>query len=211
MKNFFPAVVIVLFLISIGCQSELITDEDKTETIVADAIKEIEDRPKPETPPAPKMSGDAFRLAAHDGNDELVREGIESGMDVTATDAQGHTALHMAAFNGHSEIIRLLLKAGSKVDERDGEGKTPLMHASSGDFPDAVKTLLEAKAEVDLIDSGEGFTALMTAAALGEKEIVEILLKHGAKKELVDIDGESAKDFAASRGHDEIVKLLDAE
>ena len=211
MKITLPLVAFALFSAALGCRSELITDEDKTDAIVAGAEQTTEAESKAETPPSPKMSGDAFRVAAHDGNEALVREGIESGIDVTTTDAQGHTALHMAAYNGHSDIIRVLLKAGCEVDRRDAEGKTPLMHASSGDFADAAQTLLDADAGIDLVDSGEGFTALMTAAALGEKEVVELLLKRGANKDLVDIDGESAKDFAASRGHDEIVKLLEEQ
>ena len=204
-------IAILLSFTGTGCKSELITDADKTDTIVSEAIKEIESRPEPETPPPPKMSGDAFRLAAHDGKEDLVREGIESGIDVTATDAQGHNALHMAAYNGHSDIVRMLLKAGCDVDSRDGKAMTPLMHASSGDFADTVETLIEAGAGIDLVDNNEGYTALMTAAALGQKEVVEVLLKHGANKELVDDDGESAMRFATKAGHDDIIQLLQDE
>ena len=206
------ALAVVLGLV--GCRSELITEEDKVESIVADSEAETESGETAAASPAaivPKMSGDAFRMAAHEGNADLVREGIESGIDVTATDAQGHTALHMAAYNGHSDIVRMLLAAGCEVDRQDAEGKTALMHASSGDFADAVKTLLDADASIDMVDTGEGFTALMTAAALGEKEVVEVLLKHGANQDLVDADGETAKDFAVKSGHTEIVALLEAE
>jgi ankyrin repeat protein len=203
------------FAVLCGCRSELITEEDKTESIVAHSGEPKSDpevpssRAESDQPPKPKFSGEALRLAAHDGKIEIVRQAIESGVDVQSTDAQGHTALHMAAYNGHSEIVKLLLKNGSQLDRRDGEGKTALIHASSGPFADAVEVLLEAGADVDIADRGEGFTALMTAASLGEKEVVAVLLEHGASKDLVDIDGDTARDFAVQRGHDDIVEMLE--
>jgi len=207
--SFITAIAVVLVLV--GCRSELITEEDKVQNIVAEAEANSASETEMVRPVVPRMSGDAFRIAAHDGNVELVREGIESGIDVTATDAQGHTALHMAAYNGHTDIAGMLLAAGCDVDRQDAEGKTALMHASSGDFADTVQLLLDANAGIDIVDTGERYTALMTAAALGEKAVVEVLLKHGANKDLVDADGDTAKDFALRAGHTEIVALLDEE
>jgi len=57
-------------------------------------------------------------------------------------------------------------------------------------------------------DNDEHFTALMFAAAEGQKEVVSTLLKHGADKSLLDEDGESAYDFAVANGHAAVAALL---
>ena len=59
-----------------------------------------------------------------------------------------------------------------------------------------------------MVDSGEHWTALMFAAAEGQNAIVKHLLKHGADKNLVDVDGETALIFAQKRGHVATANLL---
>jgi uncharacterized protein len=49
---------------------------------------------------------------------------------------------------------------------------------------------------------------LMMAAAEGQSEIVALLLKHGADPSAKDVDGETALQFAASKGHQAVVNLL---
>ena len=48
----------------------------------------------------------------------------------------------------------------------------------------------------------------MFAAAEGQIDVVKKLLAHGAKTSLTDKDGDTASDFAAQKGHTEIVQLL---
>jgi ankyrin repeat protein len=71
--------------------------------------------------------------------------------------------------------------------------------------------LLDAGAEINAVDAGEHFTALMMAAAEGNAEVVKVLLDRGAKKDMVDSDGDAAIDFARRSGHGEIVALLSDE
>ena len=59
------------------------------------------------------------------------------------------------------------------------------------------------------VDEVEKFTALMFAAAEGQQEVVQALLQHNADVTLRDIDGETARDFAANNGHDAVVRILD--
>jgi ankyrin repeat protein len=82
------------------------------------------------------------------------------------------------------------------------------MYASTGPFNETVSLLLKAGAETNLFDNEEHFTALMFAAAEGQAEVVQSLLKYGADKSLLDIDGESAYDFAMANGHTEVALLL---
>jgi ankyrin repeat protein len=67
--------------------------------------------------------------------------------------------------------------------------------------------LLEHGAAVDAGDR-RGSTALVWAAARGNKEIVELLLSRGANANAKDQGGFNALYYAASSGHLELVKLL---
>jgi ankyrin repeat protein len=106
-------------------------------------------------------------------------------------------------------VIEYLLEAGATIDSTDTAGRTALMYASSGPFPEAVAMLLGWGANVNVQGSLEGFTALMTAAAEGHVEIVEILLAAGADRDLKDKDGDTALSFAKQNGHDKVVALLE--
>jgi ankyrin repeat protein len=182
---------------------------DKAATKVEPSSVTDDTADKGKAKPTPKISGDAFRMAAYEGRLDSVRSAIESGMDINLADpTRSLTALHMAAYNGHTETVNYLIKQGATVDCRDSEGKTPLIHACTGPFAKAAEALIGAGADIDARDSTEGFTPLMMAAGLGQTEVVEVLLKHQADKTLVDNDNESAADHARNSGHDEIVALL---
>ncbi|MGB7326135.1 MAG: ankyrin repeat domain-containing protein [Rubripirellula sp.] len=156
-----------------------------------------------------QYSDEAFRVAAHDGNIDIVRKALAAGTKVDAPDPdRKYTALLMAAYNGHAHVIKVLLEHGAEIDARDFEGKTPLMHAASGPFPDAVTMLIDAGANVNATETTEGFTALMTAAAVGEVEVVKILLDRGADPNVVDEDNDTAKNHAINSGKPETAALL---
>lgn len=142
------------------------------------------------------------------GDTKAVEQDIESGVNVNAIDEEKRTALMLAAFNGHTATVKLLLDHGAKLSERDSTGRTALMFAATGDNAAACETLLAAGADVNATDTGEGFTALMHAAAEGQLEVVKLLLQHNAERDRRDIDGDTAKSFAEKNGHTEVVKAL---
>ncbi len=156
-----------------------------------------------------RLTDDAFRFAAYEGKIDTVREGIEAGNNVNATDPEKHLSpLHMAAYNGHVDVIELLLKHGATLDARDSEGKTPLLHASTGPFVEAVELLIDRGADVNTTETTEAFTPLMMAAGLGQTAVVKVLLAHKANRDLLDNDGDSALKHAENSGHADIVALL---
>jgi hypothetical protein len=158
----------------------------------------------------PKISAEAFRMAAYEGDLAKVKSAIESGMDANGIDpAQKLSALHMAAYNGHTETVNYLISKGAVVDARDSEKKTPLIHACTGPFAPTVKALIAAGADINATDGTEGFTPLMMAAGLGQAEIVEILLANKVTVDLIDEDQETAIDHARNAGHEAIVTRLE--
>ena len=49
----------------------------------------------------------------------------------------------------------------------------------------------------------------MFAAAEGQRDVVQVLLRHNANVSVRDVDGDTARDFAAQKGHGEIVRMLE--
>ncbi len=82
------------------------------------------------------------------------------------------------------------------------------MYAASGPSAKTVELLLEAGAEVNAQDNDERFTPLMYAAAEGQLEVVQLLLKHKADKSMTDIDNDTARNFAIQNNHLEVAEAL---
>jgi ankyrin repeat protein len=146
--------------------------------------------------------------AAFAGDLDEVRRLLEEGAAVDIPDGEGRTALMWASFNGHTSVNALLLEKGAAINTREATGRTALMYASSGPFAGTVELLLEKGAEVNLQGTAEGFTALMTAAAEGQVEVVRVLMEYGANPDLEDVDGDTAESFATQEGHAQVVAAL---
>jgi len=128
--------------------------------------------------------------------------------NVNQPNEEGQTFLMLASFNGHTELCDYLIKNGAHVEFRDNSGRTSLMYASTGPFATTVELLLNNGANVNSVDHGEKFTALMNAAAEGQMQVVKILLKFGADKNLKDIDGDTAESFALQNKHIDVSSFL---
>ncbi|QHI69192.1 ankyrin repeat domain-containing protein [Tichowtungia aerotolerans] len=160
-------------------------------------------------PPPTEEEISAFVEAALNGNTAAVSAALENGMTVNSKDANGNTALMTAAFNGHDGTMQVLIDAGADVNLRVSQGITPLM-AACGPYPKAVRLLLENGAEVNATDDIENFTALMYAAVEGLSPVVDILLEYGADPNMVDVDNDTAANFARQRGFKELADKLQA-
>lgn len=142
------------------------------------------------------------------GNLDNVRRLVSEGANVDSVDAEKRTALMFAAFNGHTQVVEYLLQIGAKLEHKDSTGRTALLYASSGPYPETVELLLKKKAKVNIQGTLEGFTALMTAAAEGQIEVVRLLLEYGADPDIVDTDNDTAASFARLNGHTAVEALL---
>jgi uncharacterized protein len=122
--------------------------------------------------------------------------------------SDGETALHRAASRGHLQAAKLILDRGATVDAADGEGVTPLVLAAYRGHTDVVKLLLERGAFVNAQEKRNGLSSLSHAVGRGDKELVAVLLAHGADPALKSADGRTALERAEANGATEIVALL---
>ncbi len=164
-------------------------------------------KPKQRKAPNPEADTALFEAAAQ-GHVAAVKEALDQGGNVHALDPNGNTALMLAAFDGHEAAARLLIERGAEVNAVNPRGRTALMFAATFNDPRTVQALLVNGAMVDVRDSDEKFTALMFAASEGHVDVVKLLLTHNADKSLVDVDGDSAADFARKNGHTKVVEAL---
>ena len=108
----------------------------------------------------------------------------------------GSSPLAWALYNNSNEIAKLLLKAGADKNFPEGE-QSPLLWAVKGYNAEGVRLLIDNKVNVDQKDK-LNHSALMWAALLCRKDIVEMLINAGANQELISDDGRTALNSACS-------------
>ena len=139
------------------------------------------------------------------------------------------TALMRASKHGCAKFVQLLLEYKASINMQNNRGWTALMFASDEKHTEAATLLLEHGADADIqgykttevniykrvltrreyIFQGGHMTALMIASQHGNEEIVELLLKHGAKVNVQSKDiGWTALMFASDSGHTIIATLF---
>ena len=113
---------------------------------------------------------------------------IEHGATVNGRDANGDTALRAAAAADDLKLVWLLTGAGWDTASTNRHGETYLHLASDA----RTTAYFAARArDIDARDD-EGRTALMRAAAHGNREKAKALLEHGASAKQADQNGDTA-------------------
>lgn len=149
-----------------------------------------------------------FLTAASQGNvGKLTELADKVNIDARLSE-DGETALHRAASRGHLKAVALLLDRGATVDAIDGEGVTPLILASYRGKTEVVRLLLERGAAVNAREKRSGLSSLSHAVGRGDKELIGVLLAHGADPLLKSVDGRTPLERAEANGATEIVALL---
>lgn len=147
--------------------------------------------------------------AAKQADWKAMRGLMEEGADVSASSADGTTALHWASYWDDGEGAALLIRAGANVNAANNLGATPLWLACENGNAAMVEKLLQAGADPNAaLLSGE--TPLMTAARTGNADVVEQLLAKGADVNAKEraYGQQTALMWAAAEKHSEAVEVL---
>jgi len=134
---------------------------------------------------------------------------IRSGCDVNQPRASGATPLYVAAQNDSRAALAMLIAGGAAVDAPKEGGFTPLLIAAMRGHAPCVSALLQAGADPDrAYDVADRWSALMVAAHLDQRDVLEALCRAGASVLLRDAGGRTAREVAEAAGHESAAALL---
>lgn len=170
--------------------ADLTLTDDEGETIASLAFRheeaEVIEYVKTHYPQLLKASNNKrmtlLHIAAEMGSTELARTVIELGVDVNAESENG-TPLELSVAWKQKEMVTFLLQNGAKPEGSYGKHMPPaiLMAVSMGDDAiQIVEALLDAGADLTTKDE-HGCGVLECAAECNSGNIIELLLRHGAK------------------------------
>jgi len=125
--------------------------------------------------------------AAEKGDEREALNLLPFGADPGVRDERsGLTALMIAAARGHAGLVRMLIRFGADPNAVDRRAGASALHkACQGGHLEAVKALIEAGARIDLQAASTGHTPLFEAIWFKSDAIVDLLLKHDARIEVL--------------------------
>ncbi|CAM9117929.1 unnamed protein product [Scytosiphon promiscuus] len=141
-------------------------------------------------------------FAVKDHEVPILKALLEHGANANARATDGSTPLHVAAETDNAESISLLVGAGANTEARSESGSTPLHLAASNFNLKVVIALLEHGAAVDAPDGGYRTPlhyAASNAGIPGVAEVVDVLLRSGARERISDVDGNTPMDAIGAR------------
>ena len=135
------------------------------------------------------LDGTPLWWSVFDNNPEIIEMLIRLDQNLNIaneTTNDGVTLLMWAAqYNKNPEVLKLLIDLGVEINAQDEDGNTALMWAFATEYEknstlEKIKVLVELGADVNL-KNNDGKTALDYAKEKDDKEIIDILIEHGAK------------------------------
>ncbi len=140
-------------------------------------------------------------MAVGSGDTQLLKDLIDGGLDVDAAADDGETVLQQAIRAKDLAIVRLLVEAGANVNGTGAHGETVLQRAVLVGDTNIVRLLLDAGADIERTPS-------LIIDALGNPELLHLLIKEGADVNARSRSGDSVLFEAIRSGETESVKIL---
>lgn len=155
-----------------------------------------------------KKGNTALIFAASKGHSNIVRTLLREGANSNAQNDNGDTAFTLAASEGRERIVQEFLRDNeyggvSRLDTEKG-----FRNAAYYGHTDVLNVLLNYGVSVESKDELNGKTALMQAAAGGQKNVVRYLLRNDASINSVDDVGWTPFLHAVNANSEGVMKIF---
>ncbi len=144
-------------------------------------------------------------------NDDYIgiKQHIANGASLSIMSEQQESILCIAMRLRCSEqTLKLLVDSGANLFDKDLEGVSVLEVAITYNSFFVAQKAIDAGADVTKTDRFSGFTPLMAAVCYNRRDLVELLLSHGADQHSKDRLGLDAQGYAKKTHRKKILKLL---
>jgi tetratricopeptide (TPR) repeat protein len=148
--------------------------------------------------------GTGLMIGAWEGNIPMMELFLSRGADINKVNSFGEQALLHATWKGRLEAVRWLVERGARLN-REGKEWAALHYAAFAGHGEVADYLLERGADVNAL-STNGSTPLMMAAREGKEGIARVLLKAGARRDIVNERGDDAMRWAMRYNHLQIAR-----
>ncbi len=131
---------------------------------------------------------------------------IAHGADINAQDKKGKTPLHYLVINDSQSAAELLINEGANVNAKDNNNQTPLDYVRSQEM---AKLMISSGAKFgdSYVSANSGkYSLLHEAVALGNKNLIELLIANGANVNVQDEDGNTPLHYG--KDNQETTQLL---
>lgn len=147
-------------------------------------------------------------LSANTGTLPQIKEAVECGDDLSATDDDGETALHKLANRGFLEGAQYLVEQGADVYAKSDWDVGVLHYAAlKKDNVECLRYFIDRHVDINAITK-DGYTALHFASRWGYIENITELAHHGADLFAAECNGDTALHFAAKHSDVLTVRCL---
>ncbi len=181
----------------------------------------------------PDQEAAALVMANHGRNPELARLLLDAGADATLATPDGSSPLDHALRFGSAEVVEAyvgagypmtvaaaarlgeterlvsLFESGAPAHQATSDGRVPLQYAIENQREESVRILLENGVSADgPFGSWDRRSPLHDAAKPGGRDLVSLLIDHGATVNRVDRVGRSPLYHAVTLGAADVVQIL---
>lgn len=154
------------------------------------------------------MAIDSTMLAANNGEDEVVKFLVTSGVPVNAVSRYGNQLIHICARTGHEKLMKFLLVSGAKADSSNEGGWSPIFIAAENGHIGIIKKLIAAGVTVDAENTTGVQVRGCCYVGTDSLEYAKLVREKQSKSKPLKQGGLHPLHFAAMQGRTDVVKLL---
>ena len=131
-----------------------------------------------------KKSGSLYKgwpllnIASLLGETAIIKQLLDQGTDIQATDSNGNSAMHRAASKGHRETVKLLIKRGGNIDAVNHRNESPLYLAAASGQLKTVNLLVKRGADTSIIAKNK--TSALSVAIVNRHQKSALALSRGS-------------------------------